>query len=111
MRFKKEEPWKKVFGPYLVHLNSLPNKGDPRTLWHKAKAQVIPMQPCSIFHIPCKLFALVVFLIVLLYQMLKEVGKWPYDFPQSIDFPKANQRGSVSGRLLVKDRYFLESVY
>ncbi|KAK1276221.1 hypothetical protein QJS04_geneDACA005768 [Acorus gramineus] len=37
--------------------------------------------------------------------MLMEVRCWPYNFPASDDFPKADQRGSVSGRLLVRDRY------
>lgn len=37
--------------------------------------------------------------------MLEETEKWPYDFPLSSDFPRSNQRGSISGRLLVRDRY------
>lgn len=40
MRFKNGEPWKKVFGPYLVHLNSNPGQGDPGALWKQAKEQV-----------------------------------------------------------------------
>ncbi|XP_056687649.1 uncharacterized protein [Spinacia oleracea] len=74
MKFKDGEPWKKVFGPYFVHLNSIPGKGDPHILWKNAKD-----------------------------QMLKEVKSWPYDFPLSKDYPKANERGSVEGRLLVSD--------
>lgn len=31
--------------------------------------------------------------------------KWPYEFPQSQDFPRSAERGSISGRLLVRDRY------
>lgn len=38
--------------------------------------------------------------------MLIETGNWPYDFPVSKDFPFAEQRATVSGRLLVRDRYF-----
>ncbi|CAL0327329.1 unnamed protein product [Lupinus luteus] len=37
--------------------------------------------------------------------MLVEVQSWPYAFPESQDFPKWDQRGNVSGRLLVKERY------
>ncbi|KAL9229575.1 hypothetical protein vseg_005026 [Gypsophila vaccaria] len=74
MNFENGEPWKKVFGPYLMHLNTLTGKADPRTLWQSAKT-----------------------------QMVEEVQKWPYSFPLSDDFPKANQRGLVTGRLLVKD--------
>ncbi|KAL9245597.1 hypothetical protein vseg_019228 [Gypsophila vaccaria] len=74
MSFQKGEPWKKVFGPYFVHLNSVSGEEDPRTLWGKAKN-----------------------------QMVEEVQKWPYNFPSSQDFAKANERGSVAGRLLVRD--------
>ncbi|XP_056697230.1 probable rhamnogalacturonate lyase B [Spinacia oleracea] len=77
MKFKEGEAWKKVFGPYFVHLNSLPaGKGGHQMLWKNAKD-----------------------------QMLKEVKSWPYDFPLSKDYPKANERGSVEGRLLVSDGY------
>lgn len=37
-------------------------------------------------------------------QTAQETKKWPYDFPQSPDFPDANQRGAITGRLLVRDR-------
>ncbi|KAJ8451741.1 hypothetical protein Cgig2_007224 [Carnegiea gigantea] len=76
MSFQNGEPWTKVFGPHFVHLNSLHGKGDPITLWQKAKD-----------------------------EMVKEVKSWPYDFVLSKDFPKANQRGSILGRLLVNDRF------
>ena len=36
--------------------------------------------------------------------MMAEVDSWPYSFPASEDFPKKDQRGIVSGRLLVFDR-------
>ncbi|KAM7275215.1 hypothetical protein ACFE04_017081 [Oxalis oulophora] len=70
------EPWKKVFGPVLVYLNSLSDKDAYAKLWADAKR-----------------------------QMLVEVGSWPYDFPKSKDFPKKAQRGTVSGQLLVEDTY------
>lgn len=38
-------------------------------------------------------------------QMTSEARSWPYEFPASEDFPKARQRGSVVGRLLVRDRW------
>lgn len=37
------------------------------------------------------------------FQTAEETKKWPYDFPLSADFPKANQRGGITGRLLVRD--------
>ncbi|MQL94897.1 hypothetical protein Taro_027568, partial [Colocasia esculenta] len=42
-------------------------------------------------------------------QMEAEVKSWPYEFPASQDFPKAKQRGSVTGRLLVRDRYIKDA--
>ncbi|KAL2456573.1 Rhamnogalacturonate lyase family protein [Forsythia ovata] len=69
------EPWKKVLGPVFIYLNS--DLGNtPNTVWADAKK-----------------------------QMIIETKKWPYDFPLSKDFPHANQRGAISGRLLVFDKY------
>ncbi|XP_028060841.1 uncharacterized protein LOC114264424 isoform X2 [Camellia sinensis] len=39
-----------------------------------------------------------------------ETQSWPYDFPLSEDFPHADQRGTVSGRLLVRDKYINEQL-
>lgn len=76
LKFQDGEPWKKVFGPVFVYLNSDSAQKDPSSLWKDAKR-----------------------------QMMKEKESWPYDFPLSEDFPKANQRGTVHGRLQVRDRY------
>lgn len=44
-------------------------------------------------------------------QMSIEVDSWPYDFPASKDFHSKDQRGNVSGRLLVRDTYdFIHSL-
>ncbi|KAL0367888.1 UNVERIFIED_CONTAM: hypothetical protein Scaly_1007700 [Sesamum calycinum] len=77
IQFRDGEPWKKVFGPVFMYLNSVQPDEDPLTLWADAKE-----------------------------QMLLETEKWPYDFPLSDDFPCADQRGTVTGRLLVRDRTF-----
>lgn len=37
--------------------------------------------------------------------MLHEVDSWPYNFAQSKDFPTADQRGTVVGQMVVRDRY------
>ncbi|ANM60517.1 Rhamnogalacturonate lyase family protein [Arabidopsis thaliana] len=76
MSFKNGEAWKKVFGPVFIYLNSFPKGVDPLLLWHEAKNQT-------------KI----------------EEEKWPYNFTASDDFPASDQRGSVSGRLLVRDRF------
>ncbi|KAL8096326.1 hypothetical protein AgCh_037332 [Apium graveolens] len=75
-KFEQGEPWKKVFGPVFIYLNSVMDGNDPLTLWDDAKT-----------------------------QMSIEVDRWPYCFPASEDFPSSDQRGNVSGRLLVKDSY------
>ncbi|CAM0874373.1 unnamed protein product [Alopecurus aequalis] len=70
------EQWKKVMGPVFIYLNSNPNRGNFQALWEDAKAQAEA-----------------------------EASKWPYTFLESPDFPKADERGSVTGRLLVRDKY------
>ncbi|KAJ1393114.1 Rhamnogalacturonate lyase [Sesbania bispinosa] len=75
-KFNAGEAWKKVFGPVFIYLNSLDKGRDPLKLWDDAKR-----------------------------QMLVEVQSWPYNFPKSKDFPKRKERGNVSGRLLVRERY------
>lgn len=37
--------------------------------------------------------------------MTKEVQNWPYSFPASDDFQKSDQRGNVTDRLFVLNRY------
>ncbi|PHT50864.1 hypothetical protein CQW23_10611 [Capsicum baccatum] len=76
-KFGQGEPWKKVFGPVFIYLNSVTSGEDPLTLWEDAKK-----------------------------QMLTEVQSWPYSFPCSEDFPSSSHRGNISGRMLVLDRYF-----
>ncbi|KAK4261415.1 hypothetical protein QN277_004416 [Acacia crassicarpa] len=72
MFFREGETYKKVFGPTFLYLNTVPNPHDSQTLWGDAKN-----------------------------QMQKEVESWPYDFPRSKDFIPSNQRGKVSGQLLI----------
>ncbi|GMJ02531.1 hypothetical protein like AT1G09890 [Hibiscus trionum] len=78
LKFGTNEPWKKVLGPVFIYLNSLSDpEDDPlSSLWEDAKE-----------------------------QMRIEVEGWPYTFPASEDFQQPDQRGNVSGRLQVKDRY------
>ncbi|KAF2299820.1 hypothetical protein GH714_003616 [Hevea brasiliensis] len=69
LKFKHGEPWKKVFGPVFIYLNTLLDENDPLLLWEDAKEQ----------------------------------------FPSFRGFPSCSQRGSVSGRLLVRDRHASDS--
>lgn len=77
----QDEPWKKVFGPVFIYLNSAADGDDPLWLWEDAKI-----------------------------KMMSEVQSWPYNFPASEDFQKSEERGCVSGRLLVQDRYISNDV-
>ncbi|TXG60055.1 hypothetical protein EZV62_014628 [Acer yangbiense] len=77
--FRNGEAWKKVLGPSLVYLNSASSKDKTLTLWTDAKT-----------------------------QMDREVQQWPYNFINSEDFPKQDQRGSVFGQLKVNDRFISE---
>ncbi|KAG6702605.1 hypothetical protein I3842_07G043600 [Carya illinoinensis] len=76
MKFEEGEPWKKVFGPIFVYVNSLSNGENASKLWKNAKE-----------------------------QMSIEEESWPYNFTKSEDFPFADQRGTVTGQLMVYDPY------
>ncbi|VAI86945.1 unnamed protein product [Triticum turgidum subsp. durum] len=78
-KFTNGEYWKKVHGPVFMYLNSSQDGSDPSLLWEDAKVQV-----------------------------MMEKQNWPYDFALSEDFQKTEQRGCISGRLLVRDRYIIE---
>ncbi|KAK6938056.1 Rhamnogalacturonan lyase, domain II [Dillenia turbinata] len=79
-KIRNNEAWKKVFGPVFIYLNStIFDEDDPLLLWEDAKL-----------------------------QMMVEVQSWPYSFPASDDFPTFEQRGNISGRLLIQDWYLSE---
>ncbi|EEE69124.1 hypothetical protein OsJ_28234 [Oryza sativa Japonica Group] len=74
-KFMTGEYWKKVHGPVFMYLNSSWDGSNPTLLWKDAKV-----------------------------QMMIEKESWPYYFALSDDFQKTEQRGRISGRLLVRDR-------
>ncbi|KAI3832435.1 hypothetical protein MKX03_020669 [Papaver bracteatum] len=74
--FGNGEPWKKVYGPVFLYLNTDPHCTNESALWDKAKE-----------------------------QLQQEAQKWPYNFVASTDYPKSDQRGTVNGKLLVRDRF------
>ncbi|BFI27800.1 rhamnogalacturonan endolyase [Marchantia polymorpha subsp. ruderalis] len=71
----RSEAWRKVFGPVYIYLNKKPAAAKVRDLWDDAKA-----------------------------RMQLEWRSWPYTWPASSDYPKAADRGEVSGRILFRDR-------
>ncbi|KAG2319103.1 hypothetical protein Bca4012_054643 [Brassica carinata] len=76
-RYKTGEAWKKVLGPVFIYLNSDSTGNNPQySLWEDAKRQTE-----------------------------QEVEAWPYDFVASSDFPTRQERGTITGRLFVNDRF------
>lgn len=82
IKFKAGEVWKKVFGPVFVYLNSVPDNSSTHMLWDDAKE-----------------------------RMKVEAENWPYNFTASDDFPQSDQRGTVYGRLLIKDLYINKTIF
>ncbi|KAL1569705.1 rhamnogalacturonan endolyase [Salvia divinorum] len=76
VKFETQDNWKKVFGPNFIYLNSNASAlEDPSVLWNDAKL-----------------------------RMKKEEAEWPYNFLLSEEYLKSDQRGSITGQLLVHDR-------
>ncbi|XP_050944605.1 probable rhamnogalacturonate lyase B isoform X1 [Cucumis melo] len=77
---KEGEAWRKVFGPILIYLNSTSDVSEAHNLWIDAKE-----------------------------QRMQEETAWPYNFVSSSFYLMARERGSISGRLLVRDRFISSS--
>ncbi|RZC68328.1 hypothetical protein C5167_031589 [Papaver somniferum] len=74
--FGNGEPWKKVYGPVFIYLNSAPRGTNESALWDDANE-----------------------------QLQQEAQKWPYNFLASTDYPRSDQRGTVNGKILIRDRF------
>ncbi|CAI0382949.1 unnamed protein product [Linum tenue] len=81
--YRSSEAWKMVYGPVFIYLNSASTGSSPRVLYQDAQL-----------------------------KMKLEESKWPYGFVHSDDFPSWQQRGSVSGRLVIKDPFrYMKTMY
>ncbi|XP_012841986.1 PREDICTED: probable rhamnogalacturonate lyase B [Erythranthe guttata] len=80
-RFEQGETWTKVLGPVFVYLNSTSVVSNAYNLWLDAKK-----------------------------QRLNQESLWPYDFVNSQYYLTDKERGSVSGRLFVQDRFISSSL-
>ncbi|XP_047334379.1 probable rhamnogalacturonate lyase B [Impatiens glandulifera] len=77
LKFEDGESWEKIFGPTFIYLNSVSQDHEiHRSLWNDAKN-----------------------------QLSEQKRSWPYEFPKMEGYLRAHQRGEVSGRLLVSDKY------
>ncbi len=69
------ETWSKLYGPFLLYCNkTTTNSSAGNTLWADAKTQV-----------------------------QAEIAAWPYVWLTNSDYPAANLRGAVSGKLIIND--------
>jgi len=93
------ENWSKVIGPIFVYVNSLssfksPGKTDLATLAATAGNPTIPAA--------WKKNATALWQDAL-RQAKVEQARWPYDWVNGVDYPHKDQRGAVTGRLVLDD--------
>jgi rhamnogalacturonan endolyase len=75
VRVAAGEPWRKLFGPFLLYCNRTSAFTDPgKALWADARAQVVAEQ-----------------------------AAWPYAWLVNEDHPAASGRGAVTGKLIIAD--------
>jgi rhamnogalacturonan endolyase len=93
------ENWNKVIGPIFVYVNSLsgfktPSEGDMATL---AATAGDPTVPAAWHDNATALWQ------DALTQAKKEKARWPYNWVNGVDYPHKEQRGTVTGRLVLED--------
>ncbi len=93
------EAWNKVIGPIFVYCNALadpkvPSEADLATLAATAGNPIVPPawhdNATALFHDA-------------LDQAKVEKAHWPYDWVNGVDYPHRDQRGTVTGRLVLND--------
>ncbi len=93
------ENWSKVIGPIFVYVNSLsrfetPSKADLATLAATAGNPTLP---------PAWKNDATVLWRDALRQAKVEKAKWPYCWVNGVDYPHKDQRGTVTGQLVLDD--------
>jgi rhamnogalacturonan endolyase len=93
------EDWNKVVGPIFVYVNSLasfqtPTPADLDTL---AATAGNPTVPAAWKNNAAALYQ------DALAQAKKENAAWPYDWVNGVDYPHLNERGNVTGQLVLDD--------
>jgi len=94
------EEWSKVVGPIFVYCNTLdnpqePSQADMDTLNATAGNPTVP----AVWHDN----ATALFQDALA-QAKTEKSKWPYDWVNGVDYPHKEQRGNVTGTIVLNDR-------
>jgi rhamnogalacturonan endolyase len=95
------EAWSKVVGPIFVYVNSLasfktPSQADLDTFTASFGNPKVPQawtdNQTALFKDA-------------LAQAQKEAAKWPYDWVNGVDYPHKDQRGTVTGQVVLDDPY------
>jgi rhamnogalacturonan endolyase len=93
------EEWSKVIGPIFVYVNSL-DKPEPTTqaeLNTLAATAGNPTIPASWTDNQTALYQ------DALSQAKEQTAKWPYDWVNGVDYPHKDQRGTVTGQIVLND--------
>jgi rhamnogalacturonan endolyase len=93
------ENWSKVIGPIFVYVNSLskfdtPSKADLETLTNTAGNPTLP---------PAWKDNATVLWKDALRQAKVETAQWPFDWVNGVDYPHKDERGTVTGQLVLDD--------
>ena len=93
------ESWTKVIGPIMIYVNSLekfatPSKADLDTLAATAGNPTVP---------PAWKANATALWQDALSQAAKEKAKWPYEWVDGVDYPHKNERGTVTGQIVLND--------
>jgi rhamnogalacturonan endolyase len=93
------ENWSKVIGPIFVYVNSLskfktPSEADLVTLTNTAGNPTVPPawkdNATALWHDALR-------------QARVETAQWPYDWVNGVDYPHKDERGTVTGQLVLDD--------
>jgi rhamnogalacturonan endolyase len=93
------EEWSKVIGPIFVYVNSVtnpevPSQADLDTLAATAGNPTVP---------PAWTDNANALFQDALAQAKKEAAQWPYDWVNGVDYPHKDQRGTVTGQIVLDD--------
>jgi len=93
------EEWNKVIGPIFVYVNSLDRfkTPSPADMDKFAATAGNPVVPVAWKDNQTALWK------DALAQAKKETAKWPYDWVNGVDYPHLEQRGTVTGQIVVSD--------
>jgi rhamnogalacturonan endolyase len=98
-RIAAGEAWSKVVGPIFIYVNSLANPKQPSQadLAKLAATTGNPVVPPAWMKNANALFQ------DALSRAKKETAQWPYDWVNGVDYPHKDQRGAVTGQIVLKD--------